>query len=533
MGPLDAYQRGALIFCGALVLVPLIQLVPLPPVLWTKLAWRDLAAQSLTLSGQDAGWRPLSLTPHAAWLSLASLIPPLAVFCATLHLPFKERRHVVAVLLGVGLVASFIGLLQVALGPSGAIVDFGPASPGEATGFFANRNHFAAFLYALLLFAAVFAINSVKALPATADTRPETATLIGIVASFTVVVVLLGAELMARSRAGIGLTMVALLGIAALASSDSRGSGTQRANANRLMAGAVALVLLFGAQFALYRIMDRFAADPLSDARLVFARNTWEAALSFFPFGSGLGSFVPVYQFFEKPQDALVDVYANRAHNEVLEVFLETGVVGLVLMAVFAAWLIRTFWRVWQEPDGDRGASGDVLLARAATLILILLAAHSLVEYPLRTTALMAVSAFACALLFSPVGGDTPPHAPQRQTVERMRGFRPVPSFDPVGVETGPMSHLPEAKAEPKASPPRSAELWAWPDETGSPKDKGDTPSKSSARQWPGVAQRQDLWGDATAWPAAWQKDKADDAQRSGEADQTKESDPRKGGDDT
>ena len=248
------------------------------------------------------------------------------------------RRRLVLVLLGVGILASFVGLLQVALGPKGAIVDFGPASPGEATGFFANRNHFAAFLYVLLIFAAVFAINSVKALPATPDTRPDTATLIGIIASFTIVVVLLGAELMARSRAGIGLTMVALLGIAALASSDSRGSGAQRANANRLMAGAVALVLLFGAQFALYRIMDRFAADPLSDARLVFARNTWAAALSFLPFGSGLGSFVPVYQFFEKPQDALVDVYANRAHNDLLEVWLETGVVGLALMAVFAVW---------------------------------------------------------------------------------------------------------------------------------------------------------------------------------------------------
>lgn len=519
----DPRVRGAVLFCSALVLIPLIQLIPLPPAVWTKLPWRDVAAQALTLSGQEVGWRPLTLTPHATWLCLASLVPPLAIFFATLQLNAHDRRRAVGVLLGVGLLASFIGLLQVALGPNGAIVDFGPSSLGEATGFFANRNHFAALLYVLLIFAAVFALNSVKALPATPETRPDTATLIGIVASFTVVVVLLGAELMARSRAGIGLTMVALLGIAALASSDSRGSGAQRANANRLIGGAVTLVLLFGAQFALFRIMDRFAADPLSDARLVFARNTWAATLSFLPFGSGLGSFVPVYQVFEKPQDALVDVYANRAHNEVLDLGLETGVLGLILIGVFVVWLLRRSCTLWRTEEQKRWAPFDLLLARAATLILVLLAAHSLVEYPLRTTALMAVAAFACALLFPPMG-DTRAQGSQSLASDR------TPVKRTANVEMPPVSRAFEGVGVgPSVSSQRTsaAEVWAWPDETrltrppassptgelpGARTEKADAPASSpTGPSGASPAQPQDLWGDAMAWPAAWQK-KAKDA---------------------
>jgi hypothetical protein len=36
-------------------------------------------------------------------------------------------------------------------------------------------------------------------------------------------------------------------------------------------------------------------------------------------------------------------------------------------------------------------------------LIIALLAAHSLVDYPLRTGAMMAIMAFACALLIAPL----------------------------------------------------------------------------------------------------------------------------------
>jgi hypothetical protein len=64
--------------------------------------------------------------------------------------------------------------------------------------------------------------------------------------------------------------------------------------------------------------------------------------------------------------------------------------------------VVVTFVRVWREalPDARRR---DNLLACAATLALALLLAHSLVDYPLRTSALMAVFALATAMVIAPI----------------------------------------------------------------------------------------------------------------------------------
>ena len=56
------------------------------------------------------------------------------------------------------------------------------------------------------------------------------------------------------------------------------------------------------------------------------------------PVGSGVGTFVPVYQLFEPPQDFHANAHLNRAHNEFVEAWLETGIFGLALMGWLRAW---------------------------------------------------------------------------------------------------------------------------------------------------------------------------------------------------
>jgi hypothetical protein len=120
------------------------------------------------------------------------------------------------------------------------------------------------------------------------------------------------------------------------------------------------------------------------------------------PFGSGMGTFVPVYGIFEEPQHVLVDTYANHAHNDFLELWLETGIFGVGIFLAFAVWFVSRSLKIWRaEPTGVRRI--DVLLARAATVVIVLVAAHSVADYPLRTAAIMAVFAFACALLVEPL----------------------------------------------------------------------------------------------------------------------------------
>jgi O-antigen ligase len=165
--------------------------------------------------------------------------------------------------------------------------------------------------------------------------------------------------------------------------------------------GGMALICLFVAEFTLYRIMERFATDPLEDSRIPFARNTFTAAMEYMPFGSGIGSFVPVYGMYERPGDTMINTFANHAHNDILEIGLEAGGFGIVLAGVFAVWLTKRSLEIWQSSVfGSRDI--DLWLARSATIILILLAIHSFVDYPLRTAAIMAVMAFACGLLVAP-----------------------------------------------------------------------------------------------------------------------------------
>jgi len=389
--------RWVLIFSCAVALVPLIQLIPLPPQLWASLPNREGAVAAFALLGQELPWMPISVSPHATWLSALSLLPPAAVLFATMLLGRYERRLLSLVVLGVGIISVFIGLAQVAQGPQSALRFFEITNLSEAVGFFANRNHFASLLYALSLLAAAWAVEA--AIEYESARQQDTGWIVAVVAGFAVLVALVAAQAMARSRAGLGLTMVALFGAFALAVSDRRNiSGVTPI---KLFVGAIALASVLTVQYALYKILDRFAEDPLGDARLALARNTIALAKAFMPFGSGMGTFVPVYANFERPEDAHVDSFANHAHNDVLELWLEAGVAGIALMAIFLGWLVITSMKIWRH-NISGGAGIDWSLSRAATMIIGLIGAHSFVDYPLRTSAMMAILAFACGLLIEP-----------------------------------------------------------------------------------------------------------------------------------
>jgi O-antigen ligase len=388
--------RWVLLLCLAVALVPVLQLIPLPPAVWTTLPDRQSLTEALHLTSAELPWMPLSVSPRATWLSALSLLPPIAIFLATVLLGYRERRTLSLVLVGIAVLSAFLGLIQVAQGPSSSLRFFEVTNPSEAVGFFANRNHLAAALYTATVFAAAWAVEAAMAAPGRA--LLETRSIAKVFISFTVVVVLVAAQTTARSRAGLGLTIVALLGVLAIALRDGRNaSGLTPA---KLLLGAATVTVVLMGQLALYRVMDRFAEDPLQDARLVVGRITAGAARLYMPFGAGMGTFVPVYASVEPAAEALPDTYVNRAHDDFLELWLETGAIGLALMALFLLWLLSRAVQTWR-----RNASGsyiDVALARAASVAVALILAHSLVDYPLRTDAMMAVFAFACGLLTAP-----------------------------------------------------------------------------------------------------------------------------------
>ncbi len=465
----------ALAFCLALVVIPLVQLIPLPPRIWADLPNREPSVAAFELLGRSLPWLPISVSPKSTWLAVLALIPPVAVFLGTLQLSYRKRRQLSLIVLAVGIVSVFIGLMQVAQGQASPLRFYEFTNLNDAVGFFANRNHFAALLYCLTLLAAAWAFGFAGTPEAPSVRRRfETTAIVPLAASFTALVVLVAAQTTARSRAGIFLTIVALLGAFALAYPDRHRRSASVSG--RMLFGAVTVAMVLGAQFSLYRILDRFGADPLADARIPFARNTIAAAKTYLPFGSGMGTFVPVYGLFETPKDALANTFANRAHNDFLELWLETGVVGLLLMGLFALWLVSRTIAVWRTaPQNGRGI--DHALARAATLIVALLIAHSFVDYPLRTGALMAMFAFAAALLIPP------PAEAERE--------------DEVGSAHRREPHRTEHRHSSIEPSRRPTHLVSWP--SSAPEAKaGAAPSPASS-----IGARHD---EPIEWPEAWRK---------------------------
>ncbi|MGO4685543.1 O-antigen ligase family protein [Hyphomicrobium sp. 2TAF46] len=401
--------KWPLIFAGALVLVPALQLLPLPPKLWSLLPGRALIAETYALIDRPVPPLPLTMSPSATWLSGLALLPPVAVFLGTLSLGHKQRRHISHVIIAMGIGSVFLGLLQLAEGPNSSLRFYEITNRTEAVGFFANRNHFAALLYATTLFAAAHLVDAIGVAGQTTPRRRLASDIVlPLLTWLTALLLLTAAQLMARSRAGLVLTDLALAAAIALGMTDRRSKASSGGFGRWVVASSAAVIFLL-LPLAIYRIFDRFGADPFADARITFARKTASAAYAYLPFGSGLGSFVPVYQLFETTPD-LGRTYANHAHNDFLEVWLETGIFGLALMGVFGVWIIRRTASVWKETPQELRCI-DTGLARAASVMVLLLLAHSLVEYPLRTTAVMTVASVALAFLFRPAQFHEKRHA--------------------------------------------------------------------------------------------------------------------------
>ena len=386
--PVGAARAAAFFTCAAMLLLPLLQLIPLPPAIWTALPGRGFVLQTFEAAGLDTSWMPLSLSPPATLRSFLALLPPLAVFLATLTLTHHERRTATIIIVALGVASVVLGLAQIAAGPQSALRIYEVTNNTLAVGLFANRNHFAALLYCVMPLTAAWMIYLVQ----TQDMKKWASVLLTVVIYGSLI---LGLGI-SGSRAGILFAMLAILASLLLAWRKREREARGRASTVVFIAGLAGIFAVL--QFGLAGILSRMGHDPLEDSRFILAQVTWRAASSVFPLGSGIGTFVPYYAMFETPAD-IGSSYANHAHNDWLEVWLEGGVPALLIAAAFLVWLAFRIGRSWKEGEGL-----DWLLARAASISVVLLLLHSFVDYPLRTTALVSFFAFCCALIL-----DLPP----------------------------------------------------------------------------------------------------------------------------
>ena len=379
---------------AAILMLVAAHLIPLPPSVWSTFPGRDIVTEVDRLAGLGEVWRPISLVPSAGWNSLFALLVPVTVLVLAAQIQREQRFQLLAVLIALGLLSGFWGLLQ-SIGPNeGPLYLYRITNNGSAVGLFSNRNHQAVFLASLFPMLAVFASSGIR--------TAEQAKLNGWLA-VAAGAVLIPHLLVTGSRAGL-IAGVLGLGFALALYRRPEVNQPKKRKAKprvdpRLMLGALGAIMLGGLTFLMARAeaVNRLSIeDEADDLRFRIWGPIAEMAERYFPVGSGAGSFVEVYQVSE-PDNLLKINYVNHAHNDWLEIYLTMGLPGLLLFGVAIAAFLAAAWRSARSSAKDRQTS----FGRLGAVVIFLLAAASIADYPLRVPSLACVFVIACVWVAS------------------------------------------------------------------------------------------------------------------------------------
>lgn len=363
-------------------------LIPMPPDLWHQLPGRDLLMEVDRVSGTEAQWRPIALVPPLAWNAFYALFVPFAVLLLGVQLKSEERYQLLNVILALGLLSGIWGLLQVMSSPDGPLYLYKFTTNGAAVGLFANRNHQAVLLSCLFPTLAVFASFGVR--NEQQRTVKKWLALGG--GAFLVPLILV-----TGSRAGIFTGIFGLLLAFVLYRKPSQINET-RSSAKQLNPFVIAIgfgALALAAVTIVLSRAEAFRRLLTLDQREELRWQIWEPiaqmAMKYFPVGSGVGSFIQVYQI-DEPDALLGLTYVNRAHNDWLEVWVTAGVPGALLLGIAVFCFLKASYLAFTtSPAGAHRAS----YARLGAVILFIFALASAVDYPLRTPSIACLAVVA------------------------------------------------------------------------------------------------------------------------------------------
>lgn len=380
--------RAPMVLLALYAALMLIQLVPLPPAIWTALPGRQPYAGVMALAGMPQPWRPLSLTPDLTANALVALIVPAAVLIGVSKLRRDQRDTLVPVLVILCVISALVGIAQFAGGKDSPLYLYRFTYEDFPVGLLSNRNHQAALL------ALSFPALRVWTLMPTANRSWERSR--GWVA-LALGVLIIPMVLATGSRAGIALMVIGIVAAFLLFPVDrgraSRPKGWQRPLIGVAL-GVVALTLVL-ATYVLGRaasIERLLALSTQSDQRFQYAPTVIRIVRNTFPVGTGFGSFDPVFRQYE-PDAILISSYFNHAHNELLELVIMAGLPGLLLLAgLLIWWAVRTIGAMRDDARNSRHV-------RLGSCIVAFLLLASLVDYPLRAPLMAAVFALGCAWL--------------------------------------------------------------------------------------------------------------------------------------
>ena len=289
--------------------------------------------------------------------------------------------------------STFIGLLQL----SGAVFD-NPLindTPGQVGGSFANRNHLALFLSFGCLLAPVWAfLNG-------GQSRWRAPVALALTVLFLLTILASGSRvglLLGGLALGVGLALTRLEIRKALRRYPRWVFPALMA---AIFAFLILLVLVLVAADRALSINRVITNDPGQDMRVRALPTVFALVREFFPAGSGLGGFDPMFRMHE-PFSLLKLTYFNHAHNDWLEVTLDAGLPGLLLLTAALAWWAWASVGAWRA-----GPSMSHALPKAGSAMLFFVFLASMFDYPARVPIVMAMLVIAGGWLGEAHGRST------------------------------------------------------------------------------------------------------------------------------
>ena len=385
----------------ALLLLMLLQLIPLPPSIWSMLPGREIFVDIANLVGIEQPWRPLTLSPSRTLNSLFSLSVPVTAMMLYLNLDEAKHRSAIAIIIGLATISALWAILQIT-GPSrGPLYLYNITNEGAAVGLFANRNHQSILLAATICMFGWYASSSAYG-ARFASMKFYT--------SISAILIFIPLIFITGSRSGFVLMAPALV-LSAIFIYFGRYSKEERFKNKKSIKGNkfyfliqkflfvivvffVVVIFFLSIYFSRSLAFDRlFGTGEPEELRSLLLPALIRMMNDYLPWGTGFGAFEYAYKIYE-PQALLRPTYLNQAHNDWLQFSIEGGAPAMLIGAVAVIWFVAKLRVIFINWGHSRYTKYTGLMA---AFVLVCLLSSSVGDYPLRVPSLVAVfGVFTC-----------------------------------------------------------------------------------------------------------------------------------------
>ncbi len=348
--------KGLVLAMIGLSVYPLLQLVPLPFSIISKASPAMKEIVTLPPNIMPAS-HSISIYPFATETALSYLFAYLMVFSvAVFGIPNSRRLYrMLKVLAFFGFMVAIFGIIQHSTG-NGKIYWFRELTHGGSPfGPFVNRNHFAGFVGMIIPLSLGIGLMS----------RSLEKKVMYVFFSIAMAIALF----FSLSRGGIVSFFAGMMVFVFVVLGKTY-------SVRKLV--PVFLFILVLATYLLYLgitpVIDRFLQTEVSNEQRLLA---WQGALSAFKdypiFGSGLGTFQHIFKIY-KPE-GLYRLW-EHAHNDYLELLLEVGIAGSLIIAIFFFFQLNA---IFKTPVKGK----EIYLHAAFISSITTIAVHSIVDFNL------------------------------------------------------------------------------------------------------------------------------------------------------